>query len=229
MRRVRLTAVALSLLAAAVVLGAADAAARAGGTTAAMADEPAPPDLGRVARAVLAADGYQKALVPPPDRTDRLRLRTGTGDTFSTIAWVLLWTGVGIAVLVTVAALAARLSERRARAAQILTAVETSDPSAAAYGASLAAAERLAAAGAYEDAVHELLLVAVDRLSARRDVVLPPSLTARELLRVLTPSGPQREPLREIVAAVEAALFGGRALDAADWQRCRAACARVLA
>lgn len=186
------------------------------------------PDPVALAREVLSDSAYQQSLVPVEERSS-LRTPKGSGDVLSTIAWILLWVGLTIALLVSGAAVVARLRERRARAEQILTDAAAADPAAALRPASLAEAERLAAAGAFTEAVRELLRVAVERLAAQREIGLPPSLTARELLRLLTPAGPLRAPFREIVATTELGVFGGRDLDAADWQRCRAACAQVLA
>lgn len=220
MRRALLAALALSV--AATALASADLRAEppAGGGER--------PDLAAIAREVFADDGFQKVLVPAEPQ-ERLRLPRGAGDILSTLAWVLLWVGIAVALVVSGAAIAARLRERRARAELVLAEVGAGADGSAGRTGSLAEAERLAAAGAFTEAVHELLLVAVDRLAARRDVALPHSLTARELLHLLTPAGPLRGPFREIVATVEVAVFGGRDLGDEDWRRCRAACGQVLA
>ena len=79
---------------------------------------------------------------------------------------------------------------------------------------------RLAAEGRYAEAIHALLLLAIQRHASRLDPPPPESATSREVLRVLPLEGPAREALRELVAEVELSLFGGRAVDEEGYQRC---------
>jgi hypothetical protein len=84
-------------------------------------------------------------------------------------------------------------------------------------------ADRLALEGRYAEAVHHLLLRSVEDLSRRRPQIVRPALTSRDLANA---SGIPQAPRRlfaEIAAAVEKSLFGGRSVDAEEWDRCRAA------
>ncbi|WP_294256203.1 DUF4129 domain-containing protein [uncultured Sphingomonas sp.] len=85
----------------------------------------------------------------------------------------------------------------------------------------LAEADRLAAAGDYAAAVHHLLLRSIDDIARRRPRLLRPALTSRELARTdAIPPAPRRL-FADLAAVVERSLFGGRAIDAAEWSRCR--------
>ncbi|MET3712710.1 hypothetical protein ABIC65_003428 [Sphingomonas trueperi] len=85
----------------------------------------------------------------------------------------------------------------------------------------LAEADRLAAAGDYAAAVHHLLLRSIDDIARRRPRLLRPALTSRELARTdAIPPAPRRL-FADLAAVVERSLFGGRAIDAEEWSRCR--------
>jgi hypothetical protein len=78
---------------------------------------------------------------------------------------------------------------------------------------------RLAAEGRYAEAVHALLLAAIRHFAERSRTPVPPSRTSRELVRLL-PLGPEaREAFAELVRTVELSLFGGGAVEAADYER----------
>lgn len=84
-------------------------------------------------------------------------------------------------------------------------------------------ADRLAAAGNYAAAVHHLLLRSVEDIARRRPRLLRPALTSRELARAeMIPPAPRRL-FADLAAVVERSLFGGAAVDSADWGRCREA------
>jgi hypothetical protein len=80
-------------------------------------------------------------------------------------------------------------------------------------------ASRLAAEGRYAEAVHALLLAAIRHFAERSRTPVQPSRTSRELVRLL-PLGPEaREAFAELVRTVELSLFGGGAVEAADYER----------
>jgi hypothetical protein len=80
-------------------------------------------------------------------------------------------------------------------------------------------ASRLAAEGRYAEAVHALLLAAIRHFAERSRTPVQPSRTSRELVRLL-PLGPEaREAFAELVRTVELSLFGGAAVEAADYER----------
>lgn len=176
---------------------------------------------GALAREVLGDEGYQKALVEPLG-TDLRSLPEGAGGALGALGRVLAWAGILLALVLAAVWIGGRLRDRRG-AGETGAPAEDASLGAPDRALSLAEAERLAAAGAFGEAIHVLLLVAVERLAAVREAAPPVSLTSRELVRVLAPEPGARGPFLVLVGAVEVSLFGGRALDAADFQRCRAA------
>ena len=80
-------------------------------------------------------------------------------------------------------------------------------------------ADRLAAQGRYGEAVHALLLLAIEQVARRSNQGLPPSCTSRELVRQLPLRESARAAFAELVAAVEVSLFGGLAAGATDYAR----------
>ena len=84
-------------------------------------------------------------------------------------------------------------------------------------------ADALAADGRYSEAAHLLLHRSIAEIDRRRPATVRKALTSRDIaaLPAIPPS--PAAAFRAIVAAVERSLFGARALDAGDWQGCRAA------
>ncbi|HKD21380.1 MAG TPA: DUF4129 domain-containing protein [Rhizomicrobium sp.] len=82
-------------------------------------------------------------------------------------------------------------------------------------------ADRLAAEGRFAEAVHLLLLRSVQDIADKRPRLLRPALTSREIgsLDALPPSA--RAAFTEIARVVELNRFGGRAVTAQDFARCR--------
>lgn len=84
-------------------------------------------------------------------------------------------------------------------------------------------ADRLAAAGQFEEAVHLLLRRSVHQIAEARPDWLAPSSTAREIA-ALPGLGPRaREAFALIVGRVERGFYALIRLDADDWQVARAA------
>ena len=200
----------------------------AGASGAAIADE-GPPDPSARAREILSSGAYQKTL--PAREPQEQRPATGVpvprfgANGVSALAEVVLYVFLGVAVALVVAWLVTFLVGRQ-RAGDSGPAPPTGEEGAGARrvrDGSLVTAERLAAEGAFGEAVHELLLVAQSRLARRRPAPVRASLTSRELLPVLAPGPDQREALGELVRTVESSWFGGRSLTVSDWERCLAA------
>ncbi len=84
-------------------------------------------------------------------------------------------------------------------------------------------ADRLAAAGQYDEATHLLLKRSVGQIAAARPEWVGPSSTARELAAL--PALPQaaRSAFETIARRVESSLFALRRLGAEDWEAARAA------
>jgi hypothetical protein len=83
---------------------------------------------------------------------------------------------------------------------------------------SLSEAERLARQGRYADAIHALLLSAIEKIRAGKPVAS--SLTSREVLAAAELSAGGRSAFRRLVRSVEITRFGGRPADAAEYEAC---------
>ncbi|WP_236694580.1 DUF4129 domain-containing protein [Sphingomonas sp. Leaf343] len=101
-------------------------------------------------------------------------------------------------------------------------------PDAAPARAWLAEADRLAADRRFAEAVHYLLFRSIDDIARRRPQLRKPSLTSRELASAPMLPTAARPLFASIAALVEHSLFGGRAVDDADWQAARAAYADLV-
>jgi len=83
-------------------------------------------------------------------------------------------------------------------------------------------ADRLAAAGRFDEAARLLLTRSIDDIEDRRPRLLRPALTARDIASLDALPAAARSAFAHIAAAVEHSLFGGRRLDAETFARCRA-------
>jgi hypothetical protein len=86
----------------------------------------------------------------------------------------------------------------------------------------LGAADELAAAGRFVEAMHVLLLQSLAEIRARLDEQFADSLTSREILRSTKLSDTGRSSLRDIVHRVEWTYFGEHPADKFDYDACRA-------
>jgi hypothetical protein len=84
-------------------------------------------------------------------------------------------------------------------------------------------ADVLAAEGRYSEAAHLLLHRSIAEIDRRRPATVRKALTSRDIAASPAIPPSPAAAFRAIVAAVERSLFGAHALDAADWQDCRAA------
>jgi hypothetical protein len=89
-------------------------------------------------------------------------------------------------------------------------------------------AEALAGRGRYGDAVHHLLLNAIEHLKRRAGNVIPRAWTAREIQAQLPITVLARALLQLLVQTVERAHFAGRDISEADFIRCRDTCQQLL-
>lgn len=95
----------------------------------------------------------------------------------------------------------------------------------------LDAADELAAAGRFVEAMHVLLLHGLAYMRQRLDQRFSDSLTSREILHSTNLSENARASLRDVVSRVELTYFGKRPAALADYMACRAsfnALARAL-
>src|SRR5436853_5711333 len=88
--------------------------------------------------------------------------------------------------------------------------------------AALGAADELAAAGRFVEAMHVLLLQGLAAIRSGLDEEFADSLTSREILRRSRLPDPGRASLRDIVNRVELTYFGQYPASLADYQACRA-------
>lgn len=86
---------------------------------------------------------------------------------------------------------------------------------------SLDEADALAAAGRFSEAIHLLLLVALERLRQELGPRVAPAMTGREVLRLAAIPGTASAPLQRMVALSEINHFGGRSAAEPDYRRCR--------
>jgi hypothetical protein len=84
-------------------------------------------------------------------------------------------------------------------------------------------ADALAAQGRYAEAIHHLLLRSVEDIARRRPRLVRPALTSRELAAAGAIPAAARDLFAGIAGMVERSLFGGRAVDAGDWDAARGA------
>jgi hypothetical protein len=101
--------------------------------------------------------------------------------------------------------------------------VQTFRPAEARARALLEEADRLAREGRFGEAVRVLLHRSIEDMEEAFPMLIAPSMTSREIsgLEYLTAKG--RDTFVMIAQAVEASLFGGRALTEAHFIRCRSA------
>jgi len=146
-------------------------------------------------------------------------------------ARILLWSvlAIGLAALVWMIWTRAREGAwripqlRRRRGADVVEVEEEWRPEAAPVRAWLEEADALAEEGRFAEAAHHLLLRSVEDIGRRRPGLVRPAITSRDLASA--PALPQRarQLFSGIAGVVERSLFGGRAVDARDWEECRAA------
>jgi len=227
-------------LSASLAAGGAESATRA-----AARDHPLRPaeEVRERSRAVLARPGYQTGL-PGFDAAgggaaegaaERARPATGPGGAvvgllalpLQLFVWVI---GLGLlaAALLQMVTHAVRSRSARAGGGRGREAGADRAAAPAPAGPRVADAEAMARRGAYGEAVHLLLLVAIGALVRRRGG-LPASLTSREVLAASGLAGEAREGLAELVRAAESWLFGGAALGEDDWRRSAEAFDRLSA
>jgi hypothetical protein len=146
-------------------------------------------------------------------------------------AKIILWAVLGLAALTLAVALWRGVREgrwdwpfrRRRLASAELSSEEEWRPDEAPARAWLEEADRLAGEGRFAEAIHHLLLRSVDDIARRRPRLVRPALTSRELAAAGAVPAAARDLFARIAAMVERSLFGGRGVDAADWETARGA------
>ena len=137
------------------------------------------------------------------------------------LQWVLLAAVAGFVLMLLVRLIGPLSANRRAQAEAVAETVW--QPDRAATLALLEDADRLAAAGRFDEATRLLLQRSVNHIAAARPDWVEPSSTARELAALPALPDGARTAFRVIAERVERSLFALRALDRADWDAARAA------
>ena len=142
------------------------------------------------------------------------------------------WTGVALVLLWALWRLARwlipLLRQWRRDAADAAPAEQWA-PELAPTRALLVEADGLAAAGAYAEAVHLLLLRSVEQIEARFPGQLRQSWTSRDIARAAILPPAMAAAFGAIAAVVEAGLFGRQPVGEAAWRQCREAYAGAVA
>ncbi len=172
---------------------------------------------------VLSSGHYQteKPEAEAPPKTEPLRIPP----------WLLWSAGVVVAALIAYflfnlarELLGSRLGLKRRRKEQAAETarVETVPPAAReAEHRTLAEADALAAEGRFSEAIHLLLLVAMERLRRELGPRVAPAMTGREILRLSPIPETASAPLTRMVALSEIKHFGGRSASEPDYRICR--------
>ncbi|SNS92621.1 protein of unknown function [Sphingomonas laterariae] len=159
---------------------------------------------------------------PPPEWL--IRLLKATGPYAEYIAWgLLILAGTALLYLIARHLLANGLPFARRGKMEAEAAEPEWRPEAGPARQLLAEADALAAAGRYAAAVHLLLQRSIEEIERRRPHLIRPAFTSRDIAAANGLPGQTRRVFAGIAAIVEASLFGGREVDAAGWQKARAA------
>ena len=165
---------------------------------------------------------------PPPDWLTELMRWLGdmlspVGTALVDIWPVLMWVLIGIAVLAVLYFLYDTFGPGVRRRRQETSQEPAWTPREGEALALLEEADRLAAAGDFDEATHLLLKRSVSQIAEARPDLLEPSSTARELAAEPRLPDAARTAFALIAAPVERSLFALGKLEEADWQAARAA------
>ena len=94
-------------------------------------------------------------------------------------------------------------------------------PAQARARALLADADRLAAEGRFEEAVHLLLFRSIDDIDEWRPHLVKPALTSRDIAKLDALPSDARDAFVRIAQAVERSFFGSARIDADEFAACR--------
>ncbi|MDF1700480.1 MAG: hypothetical protein P1V36_04910 [Planctomycetota bacterium] len=165
----------------------------------------------------------------PDDRAARERRRReqqrrtssgGGGGGLASLLELIVYVAIGVALLTVLVSVVRGWGGREAT---IKPRVQpgTQVP-AAALDAPRSEAERLAAEGRYDEAVHILLLKTIEALVATQPGGVPAAWTSREIQGGAPMPAAARTPFGALVDTVEHSLFGGLLVDRRAWEACLA-------
>jgi hypothetical protein len=184
------------------------------------------------ARAVVEREKVQKKLEHGELKVDDDPFKEGlfgrrwsffmSAPTLASLGWTVLYAGLAGVAIVAVFAIIQAVRRRRGDSALTPASLRAAGDQFIDKDADslFAEADRLAAEGRWDEAVHLLLLTAIRRLS---DEFGAPrrSRTSRELLSHFRLEGERLSAFRHLVAAVERVVFGEQPTDEATFLRCR--------
>lgn len=166
------------------------------------------------------------AVVPPAPPPDWLRALLESLAGLEPVFRVVFWIGLAAVVLTILwfigrEVLGIRLPDRH----KPRPPVGEGDwrPTAGVALALLSDADALAEQGRYDEAVHLILLRSIGDIDGRLPNTVRPALTARDIAELQRLPAAARPAFARIARVVEASLFGGRAVDRADFTECRQA------
>lgn len=158
----------------------------------------------------------------PPAWADALaRLFEAIGPLLKIVFWVGLVIGGLLVVYFAAREVQATWTRRRKATEAVRPADWAPEPEKA--KALLEDADRLAAQGRFEEAVHLLLFRSIDDLAGRRPEAVRPALTSRDIARIEAMPGPARSAFSRIAEVVEKSFFGGRPVGQGEFAECRRA------
>jgi hypothetical protein len=190
-----------------------------------------PPPAEQIARAVreVYADERVQREFPEP-RVESRPARVEVPDWIGVGARIVFWTVFVLAAAALLAIAVRAIAGRRARdrGLRATPAVPSETRGAAPPPPSLADAERYAAAGRFDEAVHALLLGAVETVACSVAAV-PDHWTSREVVAGLALDGPRRGDFARLVDSVEQSRFGRHPVGTEEWTVARSAFLRLHA
>lgn len=158
----------------------------------------------------------------PPQWADALvRFFEAIGPILKVVFWVGL--ALGVLLIVVFAAREIQATWTRRRTAEQVARPADWAPEPEKAKALLEDADRLAAQGRFEEAVHLLLFRSIDELAGRRPEAVRPALTSRDIAQIEAMPGPARSAFSRIAEVVEKSFFGGRPVGQGEFSECRRA------
>lgn len=161
---------------------------------------------------------------PPPPTPGWLKALAAVLEPLGKVMPYIFWTGVGLGVLFILYLIVREMGgfgwarRKREKVADL-----EYRPDAGTAAVLLADADELAARGLFAEAVHSLLLRSIEDMRRKRPRALTPALTSRDIAVLPALPEPARPAFAAMAAAVERSLFGGRPVDRAEFEACRAA------
>ncbi|MGZ3404186.1 MAG: DUF4129 domain-containing protein [Phenylobacterium sp.] len=174
-------------------------------------------------RALLHARGLQldfTAAPPPPQTPGWLKSFLEGLIALGPVLKFLFWGGLALGVALVIWFVVREVMATRWRVAKAEAPTDWR-PEAATARALLEDADRLAATGRFNEAIHLLLFRSIEDLAGRRPGLVRPALTSRDIAGLEQMPAPARGAFGRIAEQVERSFFGGRAVSAEDFATAR--------